>query len=190
MNKQFLSQLNNKGFNILLTSPVAKLSALSISFTPEQLKKSLCLIGSGGKMLWEKIPNKSQMDPIDRYTVDVMQDLGDVEILYPNEQYLLPLQKLSRHFNFSHQSPIGLDISKEFGLWFAFRGVFLIDPMLPETLSAPWPSPCETCTQRPCLNFQDLGQARLHCPFKMEHQYLPEQRDYHLRILEQLKTTS
>lgn len=190
MNKQFFSQLNNKGFNIVLSSPVAKLTALPIAFTPEQMNKSLCLIGSGGKMLWEKIPNKSLPDPIDHYTVDVINELGDVEILYPNEQYLLPLQKLGRHFNLSHQSPIGLDISKEFGLWFAFRGVFLIDQRLPESIMDPWPSPCDTCAERPCLNFQDVNQGRLHCPYKTEHQYVSEQRDYHLRILKQLKTTS
>ena len=104
---------------------------------------------------------------------------NDCEILYPNENYTLPLQRIGRFLNLCSQSPIGLDISEEFGLWFAFRGVFLTSENIStNTIMSP-PTMCKTCLDRPCLQIQDISKARLKCPVKVEHQYNNDQILFH-----------
>ncbi len=188
-----LPELKNKGFNIFFTSPVKDFSPELLSFfTAEEKKKSLILLGSGGKTLWDKIPDKTCPHPFDSYSKETMQwlieeaKLKNADILFPFSDRILPLQKIGRHFSFAAQSPIGPDISHEFGLWFAYRGVILTDTTLESSQKIPAPFACESCISKPCLSTTDLYSARLLCPFKPEHQYLKEQLDYHLDVLRTL----
>lgn len=186
--------LEQKGFNILFATQVNNLPpSLSEHFSAEEKHQFLVLIGSGGKNLWDKIPNKDSPDPIDTYALQTMKwiakekKLTHPKILFPFSERLLPLQALGRHFQFSHPSPIGLDISEEFGLWFAYRGVFLCETLLEIPNNQPAFNPCNTCSDKPCLKTVDLTQARLLCPYQQDQQYSPEQLEYHQKILETLK---
>lgn len=186
---------NAPGLNIFLSIKVSELPQDFFPFTPEQKNKTLCLVGHGGKSLWEELtpPLDVQFHPFDRYTIYQMQLFAknflndDCEILFPNDSYTLPLQKLGRFLNLCTQSPIGLDISHEFGLWFSFRGVFLTSKnILTENPQTP-PSICDHCTTRPCLKISDIALARLSCPIKKEHQYSKEQLEFHHNALSIIK---
>ena len=109
---------------------------------------------------------------------------SDIEILFPNDHYTLPLQKIARHLNLSSQSPIGIDINNEFGLWFAIRGVFLTSKKLPLLPREKNISPCDTCIEKPCLLSSSFTQARLNCPIKIEHKYKDSQIEYHQKALD------
>lgn len=178
---------SDPGLNIFLSIKVSDLPQDLFPFTPAQKNKTLCLVGGGGRSLWERLaPTLSVAPhPFDHYTLTQIQIFAknflnnDYEILFPNETYTLPLQKIGRFLNLCSQSPIGLDISEEFGLWFAFRGVFLTsENVYTKKISIP-PSQCTTCYKRPCLRPLDKDLARLSCPVKTEHQYSKEQIKFH-----------
>lgn len=194
MNTQIaINHLKERGLNIFLNAKVSELPESIFNFSPEQKKKNLCLIGNGGNTLWKNITDFSISNPIDTFSINQMNIFAksalsnDIEILFPNDNYVLPLQKLGRFFNLSHQSPLGFDISNEFGLWFAFRGVFLTNAELPKSLIPNNLSPCESCDNRPCLSDPDVYKARIKCPVKNEHQYTQKQMEYHQSIVLNLK---
>jgi epoxyqueuosine reductase len=184
--------LKDSGLNIFVCAPVNDLPEDLFSFSNEQKSKTLCLIGNGGKSLWEQLPHPLDVKthPIDLFTKYKMQEFSnvflesDIEILYPNDRYILPLQKIGRAFNLCTQSPIGLDINAQFGLWFAFRGVFLTSKKLPILSREKTIAPCDTCKEKPCLQTTDINLARLKCPVKNEQQYFDEQIKYHQRALD------
>ncbi|MBC7429584.1 MAG: hypothetical protein H7336_13285 [Bacteriovorax sp.] len=165
-------------------------------FTEEQKKKTLCLIGHGGKTLWENLPEVKSSNPIDDFSISQMNWFAEnilkskIDILFPDDEQIIKLQQLGRFLGLSHQSPLGFDISNEFGLWFAFRGVFLTDKKIPLIKLAPQKFPCESCTEKLCLAASEISDARLKCPVKNEHQYGLEQRNYHQSVLYMPKKTS
>lgn len=192
--EQGIHSLKVSGLNIFLSAKVSELPSDIYNFTEEQKKKTLILIGHGGSTLWKNIPDFKIENPIDSFSTDKMNWFAnnvlknEIEILFPNNDLILPLQKLGRFFNLSHQSPLGFDISNDYGLWFAFRGVFLTDHELPTIKLAHRPSPCETCSEKLCLTVPDIFDARMKCPIKNEHQYTLEQRTYHQAIVLNIKS--
>lgn len=181
--------LEERGFNIFFATKASNIDCLSTLLSDEDKERMLILLGSGGKLLWEKLPKKEGEHPIDSYTMNVMKEASeiflnnDLTLLFPHDQKILPLQQIGRHFNLCHPSPFGPDLSFEFGPWFGFRGVFLTSFPLTDTAPlAPWDSPCTPCP-RPCLNEKEFSLARRLCPFHKEHKYTKEQEDYHLKIL-------
>lgn len=190
-----IQSLSDVGLNLF--------SAIKISHLPEELqnifkaynKDTLCLVGSGGKSLWEHLPHPLNLDqnPIDNFSREQMNlfaknYLGsDIEILFPHDSITLPLQKIGRAVNQSAQSPLGIDISPEYGLWFSFRGVFLTNNIPIDIINSSFSLPCNVCTDKPCTNSSEIKEARLLCPYKNEHQYTLSQRQYHENALSLLK---
>ncbi|MBY0413966.1 MAG: hypothetical protein K2Q18_07365 [Bdellovibrionales bacterium] len=176
-------KLTDVGLNIFLSVKVSDIPSDLFTFSPNQREKYLILLGAGGKTLWKNLPLPIKHDehPIDKFTLfhikefskNILQD-DDIEIIFPNDHYLLPLQQLGRFFNLSKPSPIGIDISEEFGLWFAYRGAFLTSKKIPSSFKKVFSSSCEACSARPCLI-----DGRISCPYKIEEQYSDSQIQYH-----------
>lgn len=189
-----IQTLADNGLNIFLSVKVSDLPENLFPFSDEQKNKTLCLIGNGGKLLWEKLPHPvmPETHPIDFYSKEKMQEFAaniledEIEVLYPNDKHTIPLQKLGRALNLCSQSPIGLDINSEFGLWFAFRGVFLTSKNIPIIELEKRLSPCEMCLDKPCIKTSDISLSRLKCPIKIEHQYSLAQRNFHKNALSTL----
>lgn len=183
-----IHSLRGLGLNIFLSTKVSDLPDNIYPFSDEQKNKTLCLLGHGGRELWKHIPDRNIPNPIDSFCINQMQLFAenvltnDIEILFPNDQIILPLQKIGRYFKLSQASPLGIDISNEFGLWFAYRGVFLTDKTIPLIKLGNSIFPCESCSDKPCLSVSDANEARMKCPFKREHQYTTQQRQYHQQI--------
>jgi epoxyqueuosine reductase len=121
-----------------------------------------------------------------------------------------PVTRLGERAGWSHRSPLGLGIHPRFGLWFAYRGVVLLDVELPTVREATTTSPCAGCAERPCVAACPPGAvggpsgldlvacvgereragaacgggclARAACPVGAEHRYSDEQAAHHQRF--------
>lgn len=179
--------------------------------------RRLVLLGHGGRRLWAALQKwgVKTTDPVDHYSLTLTRQfirdyLGDPPVcwLYPQTDYLAPLQQLGALAGWSHSSPLGLGIHPEYGVWFAYRAAFLTTAELPLRVEPERPSPCATCTNKPCITTcpveavqidrfdvdgcaryrlrpqspcADRCLARLACPFFPEHRYTLAQMQYHYR---------
>lgn len=186
MSQNLKDYFHNLGFNIFLSAPVSSIPDDIYPFSDEQKKKTLLMIGSGGNTLWSKIPDTRIPDCLDKYSINALKVFKAPEVLNPHPEIILPLQQLMRIFNFSHPTPIGIDISREFGLWFAIRAVVLVDSPIKDYTHPEYLSPCIPCTTKLCTTESDLSLARLLCPYQAHEKYSLRQREYHQKILTRL----
>lgn len=153
--------------------------------------KTIILIGNGGKKFWKNFHSPDPIDHrFDQFSLSVFEEIKSYfpnekfEVLYPHLHLNIPLQKISRHGHFSYQSPLGIDISPKFGLWFAFRLAFITSLEFPIKNRSKSLNPCEKCLDKPCLKYAfDFEMARASCPYKREMKYSKDQRKYHQKAL-------
>lgn len=181
---------------------------------------SLVLIGNIGSSFWSEFSQSSEFtdgeaDALDRWSRRIADDLArqlDARALYPFEgPPYYPFQQWAERAEALSQSPLGLMIHAEYGLWHAYRFALLMPDLPDETGLAPvQDSPCLSCKDQPCLHscpvdaFQAQGyevdkcanflnqneQARCHemgcearnaCPAGVGYHYLPAQHRFHLQ---------
>ena len=143
------------------------------------------MIGNGGRDLWEHLPKPINFD---QFTINQINlHFKQTKILFPSNDYSLPLQKLGRFLGFAKPSEIQIDINPEFGLWFAYRGVFLTEMEISTAKCPYFVTPCDSCNGKPCLKETEIEKARLACPYQKQHQYKIEQLNYHRAQLALLK---
>jgi hypothetical protein len=181
--------------------------------------RTLILVGNVGPELWDRsgaqIAARGDPDPLDRWTRDVIGPIAssvDGLALFPFDgPPYWPFQRWAERAEGVRQSPIGIQIHPEFGLWHAYRAAILLRDAvdLPRQERA---HPCDTCVERPCLThcpvnaFSSAGYdvdrcvahvvavqnesgscrevgclARLSCPVGTAWHYHPEQVRFHMR---------
>lgn len=174
----------------------------------------LILIGNAGPAFWRVLQanDNTGSDPVDDYSRQLARRFveeylcASAEILYPGTG-ALPLQQLGALAGWHYSSPLGIGIHPQYGLWFAYRAAVLTDAPLTPSEPLPGVSPCQHCTDRPCLSAcppralaqtapPDLTRcldwrrtpgsscnntclARLACPVGHEHRYDNSQIQYH-----------
>ncbi len=108
------------------------------------------------------------------------------------------------------ESPLGMLIHPDYGLWHAYRGALAFAATLDLPPRAERPRPCDTCAGRPCLSacpvaaFSEAGydvaactdhisapagadcmeaacRARRACPVGPEYAYEPAQARFHMK---------
>ncbi|MET0046717.1 MAG: hypothetical protein ABW066_02910 [Sedimenticola sp.] len=178
---------------------------------------SLILIGHAGRALWSSIPHSQfqQADPIDSFSrsaatrfAERLLGSGHYQLLYPGI-HTPPLQALGRQVGWHHDSPLGIGINTQWGLWFAYRALLITDRKLPETTPLGGGNPCHACASKACIAHcggsalsMETGldlkacaayrlrpaspcaescPARLACPVASQHRYSSEQVRYHYR---------
>lgn len=175
---------------------------------------TLVLLGNAGRSFWPVLEaaRPDSEHPVDDYSRatalafarDCLDD-SDAQCLFPGGG-APPLQQLGRLAGWYLQSPFGMGILPDWGLWYAYRAVLLTRRELPEQRREPVESPCLSCDapciaecpaqalrfdswpeSRDCLRYRitddspcaDRCIARLACPVGAEHRYPLTQIQHH-----------
>ena len=177
---------------------------------------TLVLLGPGEPGFWEFVSHSPEFvdgkpDPMDRWSARVIdtiaKDLGGMA-LYPFGRPPRPFISWALKSGRAWASPVGLLVHDAAGLLVSYRGAVLVPERL--ELDTAGSSPCDTCTEKPCLSAcpagaldtegyrlrdchafldTDAGQScmeagcsvRLACPISRRYQRDPAQSAYHMR---------
>lgn len=210
--------LHSRGWFALNDDDKATLT-LPISKLADKNNLAIALVGNIGSSFWPQFTNATEYtdglpDPLDRWSKRVASQLGndlDISPLFPSDgPPYFPFQQWAKHAEGLSQSPMGLLMHPQYGLWHAYRFglIFAMDEILPE-LESVVDSPCISCTEQPCLNTCPVGaftsngydvprcveylklntnsdcnqqgcQARLACPVGNTYRYVDTQHLFHL----------
>ena len=181
---------------------------------------SIALVGNIGSSYWPVFSRSAeyrdgQPDSLDRWSRRVAQQVAEeyqARAIFPFEgpPYYPFLQWAERGDALS-QSPLGLMIHSQYGLWHSYRfGLLVSQSHLTAKQNIPAESPCRECEAQPCLQgcpidaFSTRGYdvdkcaaylkqshealchqqgclARLACPVGEEYKYESAQHTFHLR---------
>jgi len=182
-------------------------------------KPELVLVGNIGSSYWPIFSRSAEYldgeaDPLDRWSRRVATEIAaelSLQPVYPfSGPPYYPFQQWAQRAEALEQSPLGVMMHPEFGLWHSYRFALLgaefevvEDKILDE-------SPCHSCDTKPCLQRCPVGafdgdgydvdrcagyllqtpQAECHsrgclaryaCPVAAELSYVPVQGEFHLQ---------
>jgi len=221
--KNFQSHIiSEKGLNLHC---IFNLSDLSKGFTQKLEKycdgitqyRQLLLLGHAGKKMWQCI-RRSELksaDHVDNYTIQSIQQFFaqlypdcQFKIIYPLHQDI-GLQKLGTLAGWHHPTPFRVGIHQDWGTWFAYRAVLLLDSDFAQTFITQSKSPCASCEDKVCIKncpaaalaSEELNLSkciayrqkksslcrttclsRVSCPIAPQHRYSEEQIHYHYSV--------
>jgi hypothetical protein len=182
-------------------------------------KPALALVGNIGSSYWplfSRSPeyNDGAAHPLDRWSRRIADSVAQALSLHPLFPFdgppYYPFQQWARRAEGLMQSPIGVMMHPEFGLWHSYRFALLgtaFDALQTSSISA---SPCLQCDAKPCLHscpvdaFDASGYAvdrcagylhdnpqaecnsrgclaRYACPVATDLRYVDAQGQFHLR---------
>ncbi|MBQ62922.1 MAG: hypothetical protein CMQ19_12720 [Gammaproteobacteria bacterium] len=214
--EKIFQQAEEAGLNLsavfdLSTLPAEIVESILASYPGALEFESLALLGSYGSRYWHYLGQVDERErhPVDEYVISQVQDIFSqfqFQILYPGD-HLLPLVGLGQLAGWHHTSPLGIGLHPDYGPWYAYRAVFLVNGIGP--LAKPVGShSCAACASQSCLSVCPGGAVRLQgfdvsacsqsriqvnspctetcasrlaCPVGRVHQYTPEQIQYHYR---------
>ena len=181
---------------------------------------SIALVGNIGSSLWPHFSQSpeyhdGQPDPLDRWSRRIAGAVAeeiDAIAIFPFEgPPYYPFLQWAKRAEVLHQSPLGMMIHPEFGLWHAYRfGLLLPQAAQRCSTALSGESPCLACQAQPCLHtcpvdaFSMSGyevdkcasylnqtpeapchqhgcQARNACPVGEAYRYNTPQHLFHLR---------
>ncbi len=129
------------------------------TFNQEGQDGTSVLIGNLGGDLWPlfKATKPKGKNPLDRYTKKVLEEIAKevgAEVYFPFEgPPFHPFQKWAQLAEPVFPSPIGPLVHPIYGLWHAYRALFVFkDKLNSEDLLRGTKSPCDTCLDKPCLS--------------------------------------
>ena len=134
----------------------------------------LALIGNIGSSYWEQFSQSAEFKdgaahPLDRWSRRVAEPIAQrlsLQALYPFEgPPYYPFQQWAQRAEGLEQSPVGVMIHPQFGLWHSYRFALLgVDieieaAKIPTTsaVESPLASPCLDCADKPCLHTCPVG---------------------------------
>ena len=174
------------------------------------------MVGNAGPAMWRAFAQAREQtaDPLNRWTRRVLDAVArrfGAEARYPFDgPPWLPFQRWARRAEAVFESPVGMLVHPEYGLWHAYRGALVFDRPLDGLPGRPdAPSPCETCEEKPCLSTCPVGaftagaydvpacarhletpqgsdcmtlgcRARRACPVGQDHVYQPDHALFHM----------
>jgi ferredoxin len=178
--------------------------------------RTVVLAGNAGGALWQAFRASGapldRPEPLDRWLEGILRPAAaaaGAQLLLPNQgPPFAALTDWARRADTVFSSPIRILIHPDFGLWHAYRGVFLFAERLALPERGERANPCEACVARPCLRvcpadaFQPDGfdawachdhvfsasgeacrtrgcMARRACPVGREHAYPPAAQAFH-----------
>lgn len=208
-------ELANSGLSLLGFAPVSPEQQREYGFTAT----AVALVGNAGPAMWPVFSSSpefkdGQAHPLDRWSRRIAAGVCarfDLQAVFPfTGPPYLPFQRWANAAQLLEQSPLGLLIHPEYGLWHAYRFALLLPAFKPNNTSL-LPKPmCSACIQKPCLTAcpvsaittagYDVGAcirylerdgeaqchqqgcvARFSCPEAVKYRYEPAQSRFHLQ---------
>jgi len=179
--------------------------------------RTLVMIGNAGPEMWRAFAASPEQDtvpdPLDRWSARVIGDLAGAwgaRALFPfGGPPHRPFVAWAKRAEPVAESPLGILIHPDYGLWHAYRGALAFAEEIELPPRDARPRPCDTCADRPCLGacpvaaFTTAGydvaacadhlsvpagadcmaeacRARRACPIGRDYLYVPEQAAFHM----------
>ena len=127
---------------------------------------TLVVVGNTGPRMWavfaaSEEANDGAPDALDRWSRRVVSRLakslgGAAHFPFGGPPYL-PFIRWAQRAGPVYPSPIGPLVHPDYGLWHAYRGAIAFREILDLPPRDDRSSPCETCTERPCLSTCPVG---------------------------------
>lgn len=166
--------LASNGYNMLSVAAVESLPKEAMGIIEGNIPnfskyKSLICIASFGRSMWQAMAkiDLDEKDPVDVFTANIMKKFvenylcgSETATLFPHTEFCFGVQCLGEWLKWVHPSPLGIGISNQYGLWGAYRSVFLTTLELPETPREINPSPCDACEEKPCISVCPAGAVK------------------------------
>lgn len=131
--------------------------------------RTLVMVGNAGPEMWRAFAagpeygpgHDSAPDPLDRWSERVIgavaAELG-AEALFPfGGPPHLPFIAWAKRAEAVAESPLGILIHPDYGLWHAYRGALAFAEAVDLAPRDRRPRPCDTCAGRPCLSACPVG---------------------------------
>jgi hypothetical protein len=182
-------------------------------------KPELVLVGNIGSSYWPIFSQSAEYldgeaDPLDRWSRRVANEIAAELALQPVYPFsgppYYPFQQWAQRAEKLVQSPIGVMMHPEYGLWHSYRFALLGPEFAVVEDKTPGESPCLSCDSKPCLQRCPVGafdgnsydvdrcagyllqtpQAECHsrgclaryaCPIAPQLSYVPAQGKFHLQ---------
>lgn len=121
--------------------------------------RTLILVGNAGPAMWRRFslaPEYSAVaDPLNRWSERVINGIAErlgAGALYPfGGPPYHPFIAWAKRAECVRESPLGLLVHPEYGLWHAYRGALLFPMALVLPARENRPIPCDACRDKPCL---------------------------------------
>ena len=182
---------------------------------------SVVLLGNVGGSIWPAFSawrgGYDGDDPLDAWSKAVVAPIAGrlgATAFYPSDPPYMPFQRWAMRPEGLKASPLGILIHPEYGLWHGYRAALVFREEIAVSMPPPrGTSPCDTCTDRPCLRTCPAGAispdgfavapcrqhlagekgqagcmaagcvARNACPVGADYRYSPEQLRFHMAAL-------
>jgi hypothetical protein len=117
---------------------------------------TVLMVGNAGPAMWERFSEQrpAGRSLLDEWTRDVLTGVATrfgADAVYPFQRPFMPFQRWVLRSEACHVSPLQILIHPEYGLWHALRGALLFAEGISPPETAKLPSPCASCSGRPCL---------------------------------------
>ena len=178
--------------------------------------KFVILIGNAGPDMFrrfarERDPARDKMDDWTREAASRLASDLDARAVFPFDiDPPYPFLTWARRAGAGHESPLGMNIHRTYGLWHAYRAALLFPVAFDLPPVSAGDHPCESCEAKPCLAACPVSAfdgarydvatcaghlkvpqggdcmsrgclARHACPVGQEHAYTPMQAQFHMR---------
>jgi len=128
--------------------------------------RSLILAGNAGPSMWAVCARAPEFadarpDPLDRWSARILSKLAGelgAKALFPfGGPPYLPFVPWAKRAGPVAESPLGILIHPDYGLWHAYRGALAFAERIKLPPRDQRPRPCDTCWDRPCLTTCPVG---------------------------------
>ena len=173
---------------------VARLTPVEIeTYGFDAAMPEIALVGNTGSSYWEDFSRSPEFsdggsDPLDRWSRrigDAIAEAFALRALYPFEgPPYFPFQQWAGRAEDLQQSPVGVMMHPEFGLWHSYRFALQGAELMALAQPVSSDSPCLSCADKPCLHtcpvdaFDADGYAYQRCA---DYLHATPQADCHSR---------
>lgn len=124
---------------------------------------TVVVVGNVGGAMWARFraEERAVRDPLDEWTRRMLLPIAEgfgAGYVHPSDEPFIPMQRWAQRADDVFESPIGLLVHPEHGLWHAYRGALLFpEPVEGLPVVGGRPSPCASCVDQPCRSTCPVG---------------------------------